>query len=600
MKPCLHGAVRGACLPLILAALLSACGAGIPGALDKDSSAPPQQKPEVPVTEDRAGTYTDYTLVAKLDGADIAITVFEPAQLKKGERYPLIIYGHGWGGSRVKAPDFYTKALNELGFYVLTFDQRGFGQSGGTVRAMDPDYDGQNLVQILDWAEELPGLARFKDGRMRVGSLGGSYGGMYQFALAGSDPEHRLRVIAPDITPHDLDDSLNPRGVFKSAWGSGLIATMMPPLGNPDPVTLGMFTQGSYLNSIEASYRNYLYYHSVAYFCEGRAAPPQSFMIGTADTFLVPPGPLPKIDAFITQGFRDTMFNFNQGYDNYQCLSALGGDVRLATHQSGHILPVSISQVPGAEETLDPAFALINLPGTGDVGGNSQCGTVSPSTVIPAWFQEKLQDKKGAVDAVLPSGKDICLSLAQGDSVTVKQVTVGGAPFAVKIDTPQFNGYAGLVMSVAGESVREALLATLPLYQAPVGGAVLAGIPLMDLTLHPLAGDTPTCTGTGADCDPILFVGIGLRKAGQTRWDLVDDQVTPLRGFGAQKDRMVGVAERLAEGDELALLVYGFNAQFPFTASRDLTTPALTLDGSVSLPLLSPADIVHDGPFPSE
>ncbi|MGH7803355.1 MAG: peptidase S15, partial [Candidatus Binatia bacterium] len=71
--------------------------------------------------------------------------------------------------------------------------------------------------------------------------------------------------------------------------------------------------------------------------------------------------------------------------------------------------------------------------------------------------------------------------------------------------------------------------------------------------------------------------------------------ITPVRGFGTHTGAMYAVGERLAEGDELALLVYGFHAQYPVTWSRDLFVPAITLSGSVELPLLGAADIVRDG-----
>src|SRR3546814_4507782 len=58
---------------------------------------------------------------------------------------------------------------------------------------------------------------------MMVGSYGGSYGGMYQVLLYAVDPKHRLRVLAPDITPHDLTYSLDPNGVVKSGWGLALV-----------------------------------------------------------------------------------------------------------------------------------------------------------------------------------------------------------------------------------------------------------------------------------------------------------------------------------------------------------------------------------------
>src|SRR3546814_5777337 len=81
---------------------------------------------------------------------------------------------------------------------------------------MDPEYEGQDLSAVLDWAENLEGLRRRNNGEMMVGSYGGSYGGMYQVLLYAVDPKHRLRVLAPDITPHDLTYSLDPNGVVKS------------------------------------------------------------------------------------------------------------------------------------------------------------------------------------------------------------------------------------------------------------------------------------------------------------------------------------------------------------------------------------------------
>src|SRR3546814_19131926 len=86
--------------------------------------------------------------------------------------------------------------------------------------------------------------------------------------------------------------------------------------------------------------------------------------------------PLPKADVLLTQGFRDTLFNFNDGLHNYECLHALGGDVRLLTHQTGHILPLSLGAV-GLEDPLDPFYPAITFPGLGDQGGTRTCGTRS-------------------------------------------------------------------------------------------------------------------------------------------------------------------------------------------------------------------------------
>ena len=592
-------------LPALLIPLFAACGSSeapvsvavaAPPATVAPPSAPPviTTKPQVPVAEDHAGTISNHVLISPVDGAEIPVTVFEPLEMKKGGRYPLVIYSHGWSGSRATAREFYTDNLNQRGMYVLTFDQRGFGASTGTVKAMDPDYDGQDMVAILDWAEKLPGLARFDDGRMKVGSIGGSYGGMFQYAMAGSDPEHRLRVIVPDVTPYDINEALWPGDVYKSAYGAVLLAGTLPPLGKPDPITELYFSSGISENRLSESLRNYMHYHSLRYFCEGKPAGPQNFMVGTADTFKVPPGPLPKIDALVTQGFRDVLFNFNHAVDTYHCLKQLGGDVRLFTHQSGHLFnQLSVTNAPGAEQGLDPLYAVVTVPNSGDVGGNHQCGTVNSGDVTWAFFEEKLQVKTGAIDAAIKAGRDICMSLTQGDAVAVKEVKEGGTRFDIDGGTPQFNGVPGAGTVLVGEAVREQLLTTQIVYTAPAGGAVLAGIPTLDLKFTDLAGAMPACSAASAACDPILFLGIGWRKAGQQRFDLVDDQVLPVRGFGAHRSRMVGVAERLGPGDELALLIYGSHPQFPSSASRDVVTPALNIEGSIELPLLAPSEITR-------
>ncbi len=315
----------------------------------------------------------------------------------------------------------------------------------------------------------------------------------------------------------------------------------------------------------------------------------------------VPPTPYPPLDVLLTQGMRDTIFNFNESLDNYDCARATGGDVRLLTHETGHILPVSITAAPGnLEEALDPFFAALTVPNFQDADriGRRFCGSLDLEEIQFAWFEEKLMGRRGAVDAALPAGPDICLSLAVDDAVTVREVKRGGTPFSVGGDTPQLNAALGILGSVLGNAAREALLATQPLFTAPAGGAVLAGLPLMDLELAGLSGlelnDCPTPLSL-AVCDPILFLGIGHRKAGTERWDLIDDQLTPVRGFGRHQGVMSGIGERLAAGDELALLIYGFHAQYPVTGSRDLLVPALRFSGSIELPLLKAGDIVRDG-----
>ncbi|HEX4895799.1 MAG TPA: CocE/NonD family hydrolase [Solimonas sp.] len=600
---------------LLLCLSISACdggggGGGLGGGGDGGGAIPMgESAPRVAVTQSRAGTSYRQEVVSPVTEDTTVIQVFEPTQLEAGKTYPLVLEGHGYGGSRqTEAADgSFIKRLNDAGYYVISIDQRGFGESSGTVRVMDPDYEGQNLVAVLDWAEDLPGLRRRANGEMYVGSYGGSYGGMYQFLTFGADPKHRLRVIVPDITPHDLVYALNPNNVIKSGWAlvlsaggeasgiTSLASGTIPAGTNQDDAIIETLTQGALTNVFPEAGRNFFTYHSVRYFCDGVAPGPQEFLFATPDTFLVPPGPLPAVDALITQGFRDTLFNFNDGLHNYECMKARGGDVRFLTHQSGHILPVAPTQ---AEGPLDPFYQALTLPGFQDAGGSASCGSMSLNELRFAWFEEKLQRKSGTVAATVKSGRNVCLSLAEGDAISVAAVKKGGTAFPIDGSTPQFSSVLGIVGATLGNGAREALLATQPLYTAPAGGAVIAGVPRLELELSGLSGlEMATCVAPEIQlgCDPILYLAIGHRLAGTERWDLIDDQITPVRGFGTHSLDMNGIAERLAEGDELALLVFGFHAQFPVTWSRDLLVPALNLSGSVQLPLLAPNEILASG-----
>lgn len=600
---------------LLLAAALIACGesnpnGGSPGSPVTGPGGETLPPPKVAVTETRAGGDQHVVLASNVDGVDVSFQMFEPDNLVAGQTYPLVLEGHGYGGSRQTERAGFIARLTAAGYYVISIDERGFGASGGTVRVMSPDQEGQDLIQILDWAENLPGLRRRSNGEMYVGSYGGSYGGMYQLLLAGADPKQRLRVLAPDITPHDLVYALNPHNVIKSGWIAALVGVgeasgvtslaqgVIPTGTNQDSATIETLVQGITTNQIPQAGINYFGYHSVKYFCEGQTAGPQDFLFATPDPIAVPPRPFPALDVLVTQGTRDGLFNFNDGFNNYNCLKARGGDVRFLSHESGHILPVSLSTVPGAEEALDPFYAAITVPNFEDAAGPRNCGSLVLNDVQFAWFEEKLQFKRGAVDAALPIGKAPCLSLATGDAITVPEIKVGGTSFPLAIDTPQFNSALGILGSVLGNGARDAMLANVPLTTIGAGGAIIAGVPTLELDISGLSGlEMPACAAPlsiGA-CDPIVFLAIGHRKAGTERWDVMDDQITPVRGFGPHSLRMNGVGERLGEGDELALLIYGFHSQFPITWSRDVFVPAVNLSGSVALPILGANEIIKDG-----
>ena len=162
-------------LLLAVLAMLAACGArspGVSGGTTESGSV------TTPVSKTRDGTIYRQAITVAATGDTQVFQVFEPTHLVVGQSYPLVLQGHGYGGSReTDAPaGSFIAQLRDAGYYVISIDERGFGESSGTVRVMDPQYEGQDLIAILDWAENLEGLRRHSDGSMFVGSYGGSYG----------------------------------------------------------------------------------------------------------------------------------------------------------------------------------------------------------------------------------------------------------------------------------------------------------------------------------------------------------------------------------------------------------------------------------------
>lgn len=545
-------------------------------------------------------------------GETIVFQVLEPMggiDCTKG--HPLVLHGHGFGGAR-STEGF--ESYRESGFAVISIDQRGFGESTGTVRVMDPEFEGDDLIRILDWAEENleylqhrtePSLPRELNPNLVVGAIGGSYGGGFQLLLHGQDPKQRLDALVPDITWYDLRYSLNPGNVIKTGWDLVLVAggeAGSSGNGNDglDPIIREILAQGATLNRFPEAGLDFFYYHSPAYRCTGEPVSVSdnpnllSYQINPP-AFDVEPTPYPEVDVLFTQGMQDTLFNFNDAWRNFECLKSLGGDVRLLTHQTGHILPVEAPDESQPGEFLDPTAGLLEIPGFQGAAGAFACGDIPIADATLNWLQHHLQGEPlpGYFDG---TGSQVCLSLETGESIEVPFDSfpapgLEGGPLEgasvverlVATELPVANGYEAVAAATQPPTA-------LPLGRAGETGAILGGIPTARLTISDLTGRS-SC-GLEADpyapgCDPIVFVGLGKRAEGESRWQLIDDQIKPVRGLKDQEVvELVGVAEALAPGDELALLVYGFHPQYPASWSRDALIPFVNLEGSVQLPIL--------------
>jgi len=556
-------------------------------------------------------------------GEPIVFQVIEPKNINCTTGNPLMLHGHGFGGSRVVDPaGGFLERLQDNGYAVISIDQRGFGESGGTVRVMDPNFEGRDLLQILDWAEaNLDYLAHERRGNQSfnlvAGATGGSYGGMYQLLLHNMDREkQRLDVLTPDITPHDLRVALNPGNTVKSAWAlllvvGGETGATQPVIQGLDPVIRETLVRGVAFNRIDPGALPFFYYHSAKYFLDAKPLSEQdpiNFALGplsgSTEYEIAALKPRP-IDILFTQGMRDTLFNFNEAWNNFTGYQALGGDVRLFTHESGHILPGTqtvVDQLGPLNMALDPLLdglssAGVSLPDLQGPAGSNACGGLSRNDVTLAFLNEKLsppsaETNKPEVTAGLALLKDkVCLSMADNDAewVSFDAIEASGAAIVIPETTiPVPNALLG-VTSLLSPTFIEVL--------PPAAGRTLAGIGKLDVTLAipgvPLNGcdaanmipDVLAGILPATGCDAIIHVGWGARS-GTAAPRLIDEQITPLRGLGAHQIDMVGVADRIADDESVGLLVYGYNLQFLTSLSRDLLVPAVSITGTVKPPLL--------------
>ncbi len=188
--------------------------------------------------------------IRSFDGTAIVYNLFEPLHPKAHSLY-TILEGPGWGSAGATTPD---ARLIKDRYAELTWDPRGFGQSGGVAEVDSPASEGRDvsalISKVLTGRREIAvdrlgrgGQPRYTNdrrhsntrGRPAVGMTGVSYGGGIEWSTASFDK--RVKAIVPGWSWNDLDYSLDPGQVIKLGWGELLFgaglgeqgATHIPP-----------------------------------------------------------------------------------------------------------------------------------------------------------------------------------------------------------------------------------------------------------------------------------------------------------------------------------------------------------------------------------
>jgi pimeloyl-ACP methyl ester carboxylesterase len=380
--------------------------------------------PAVGATPAPAPTTTDACINSVPDKGSstpqkICYTLFKPGNADSTHRVPLIFHSHGWGGSRTKDAASFADWL-DAGFGVLSFDQRGFGEDGGKARIENPDYEGKDVAALVSLVSNLSWVQQDAPGDPRIGAIGGSYGGGYQFVGAFRElMDHGkplFDALAPEITWWDLKQSLAPNEIVRTEWVSALSAAGAQALPNE-------------------ALRGLAYGAATGEWPQGQnAAAPNldAFFAHNGPAWHVANGRRLNIPVLFGQGETDNLFPLTQGLRNFAgaLTSAAKAKSIFVGYNGGHTLP---SATP---------------PGYG-VAGDPCSITLGSDTFAALSLRFMQKNLKGATNTGLTGFGRYHLATADGACVTVDSVkpnknyalpniittTGGGAPIATKIAT---------------------------------------------------------------------------------------------------------------------------------------------------------------------
>ncbi len=277
--------------------------------------------------------YARDVIVTSFDGTPISASFFPAEGLQPGQTAPTILETHGWGATRDKDENSATLApvgqvglgpLRRAGFNVLTWDSRGFGESGGTVEVDSKDFEGRDVSALLDWLATQPEQELDGAGDPRAGMTGASYAGGIELVAAAID--HRIDAIAPDIAWHSLLTALYRDDLVKGGWAAALAG-----LGIPTATALGVISPaGVQTGTVDP--------HIVSALQEGLA----TGHLSTEDKAWFEsrgPGDLVsqiRAPTLLVQGTADTLFTPSEAIRNFEALKASGVPVHMLWFCGGH------------------------------------------------------------------------------------------------------------------------------------------------------------------------------------------------------------------------------------------------------------------------
>jgi pimeloyl-ACP methyl ester carboxylesterase len=407
----------------------------------------------------------------------ICFSLFKPAGADAHHRVPLIFHSHGWGGSRTTTASSFAGFL-KAGYGVLSFDQRGFGQSGGKAHVENPDFEGHDVENLVAMVAKLPWVQLDAPGDPRLGAIGGSYGGGYQFLGAFRELRDKGKpvfdALAPEITWWDLKQSLAPSGVARGEWISLLTAAGAQSLPT-DVLTATAVAAATDL------------------WPDGTVpgvANMDAFFKKNGPKWNVEQGRVLNIPILFGQGITDTLFPLYQGLQNWA--HAITPQARKKSifvgYNGGHVLPNAFPYTPAV---------------SGDPCSKQLAGSDFTALTI-RFFDEQLKHEHTGLTGYgqlhLATAGNTCTTIDSPKPTktfkvgTVATTETAGAPIAYKVaDGPiSIAGTSYLSGSMFAAGVNNRAFYGLAVGTSPADAKLVQGNVLPVNELAPVTGDKRT------------------------------------------------------------------------------------------------------------
>ena len=380
----------------------------------------------------------------------ICWTLFRPGiATGKKTKVPLVFQSHGWGGSRW-TDEAQAARFMEAGYGVLSFDQRGFGESGGHAHVENPDLEGADVRALVAMVADLPWVQLDRPGDPRIGAIGGSYGGGYQFLMAFEEIRATGRqvvdALVPEITWHDLEESLAPEGVVRTEWALALSAGSLPSDALPPNVykalvegaATGTWPDGSVPGTEDMV----------------------AFMEKNGPKWQVAQGAKLDVPVLFGQGTTDTLFPLEQALTNWKVALTKKARKRsiFTAYNGGHVLPavlpagVTVDSDPCAEKVSGGDFTDLTLAfldralkgGKKTLRGYGRFHLATPDSgcVTTRNIKRRLEVPLGTVATTAAAGAPLAFEVAEGPLTVAGGSHLTALATTVGADARAFYGLA--------------------------------------------------------------------------------------------------------------------------------------------------------------